>query len=408
MHRLVIGLCGLALFIAFTDRVNLSVAVLGMQRNFGWSETTKGLVLAAFFVGYLLFQVPGGWLAGRVGGRRVLGGAVLLWSLFTLLTPLAASVSLGALIVARIALGIGEAAAFPASFRQFATWVPAAEHSRAVGFVTGGVALGTMVALLVTGELMRQFGWPSAFYTFGSLGFVWAVAWFALVPEAPPRAHVHGAGGAPVPWRKLLTAPAVIALIVNHFCVNWNLYLFAAWLPSYFQKVEGLSISGAGLASVAPWGVMFVVVNAVAALADELLRRGARRIVVRKSMQAIGLLGAAAALFAARYGQGVAQAIGIMCLALGSLAFCYSGFGPNQLDIAPAHADVLFGITNTLATLPGIFGVAITGWLVDLTHSYTATFVLAATINVIGTIVWLLFAAATPVVESIPPAAHHP
>ena len=82
-----IGLCVLSVFVCYIDRVNISVAVLAMQEEFGWSESLKGLVLSAFFFGYMFFMPASGWLANRLGGRRVLGYAVLWWSLWTILTP---------------------------------------------------------------------------------------------------------------------------------------------------------------------------------------------------------------------------------------------------------------------------------------------------------------------------------
>src|SRR5688572_18088975 len=98
----VLVMCFLATFVCFLDRVNMSVAAVAMQREFGWSESTKGMVLASFFVGYLVFQIPSGWLASRFGGRNVMAVAIIWWSLFTLLTPLAAMISLPMLILARI------------------------------------------------------------------------------------------------------------------------------------------------------------------------------------------------------------------------------------------------------------------------------------------------------------------
>lgn len=67
-----IGLAFLASFICYTDRVNISVAAIAMQAHFGWSDTTKGFVLSSFFVGYMLSQIPGGWLASRIGGKAVM------------------------------------------------------------------------------------------------------------------------------------------------------------------------------------------------------------------------------------------------------------------------------------------------------------------------------------------------
>ena len=83
-----------AVFICYIDRVNISVAIIPMAESFGWDAETQGLVLSSFFVGYLLLQVVGGRLADRFGGKFVLGAGVLLWSLFTILTPPAAFIGL--------------------------------------------------------------------------------------------------------------------------------------------------------------------------------------------------------------------------------------------------------------------------------------------------------------------------
>src|SRR5688572_9659125 len=111
-----------AVFICYIDRVNISVAALAMQESFGWSETRKGFVLSSFFIGYLIFQVPSGYLANRYGGKIVLGLAVIWWSLCTLITPMAAAGSFGLLIAARVLMGIGEAAMFPAAYNLFGRW----------------------------------------------------------------------------------------------------------------------------------------------------------------------------------------------------------------------------------------------------------------------------------------------
>src|SRR5215471_8426548 len=89
-RRVVVGLTMLGCVIGYSDRVNISVAAVAMRERFGWSQAEKGLVLSAFFVGYLLFMFAAGLLAARHGGKRVLGVSVLAWSAFTLLTPLAA------------------------------------------------------------------------------------------------------------------------------------------------------------------------------------------------------------------------------------------------------------------------------------------------------------------------------
>ena len=175
----------LAAAIGYSDRVNMSVAAVAMQQHFAWSQTMKGAVMSAFFVGYLGFMLAGGFLAARYGGRRVLGYAVLWWSAWTLLTPVAAHTSLQALIGARIAIGAGEALLFPAVYEMASRWAPRDEYTRLTSVTASGIPLGTVVGLLGTGWLLTRFDWPSAFYVFGVVGLGWCVLWFAMARDRP-------------------------------------------------------------------------------------------------------------------------------------------------------------------------------------------------------------------------------
>ena len=148
----IVALCACAVFICYIDRVNISVAAIAMQEDLGWTDTTKGFVLSSFFIGYLLMMIPSGWLSNRYGGKIILGIAVLWWSAFTMLTPLAALISLPILIATRILMGMGEAAMFPSSYTLYGRWVPESERSRAVALLIGGIPLGTLFALTTTGK----------------------------------------------------------------------------------------------------------------------------------------------------------------------------------------------------------------------------------------------------------------
>ena len=409
----VVGLCFAAVFVCYIDRVNISVAAIAMQSEFGWTETTKGLVLSSFFVGYMLTMAVAGWLADRFGGKLVLGLAVIWWSLFTVLTPWAAYSSMAMLIAARVALGLGEAATFPASYGLFSRWVPVEERARSISLLASGVPIGTLFALVTTGWIVANYGWPAVFYWFGAVGIVWAVAWFRFVHDDPashprissaeldrigagarePREKLH------FPWRAFLKLPAFWALLVNHFCSNVLLYVALAWLPSYFRDAQGLSLTGAGLYSAAPWLSMFVLTNVGGWFADYLQRRGMSVVAVRKTMQTVGLVGGAVFLLMLRGVESPNVAVLLMCGALGVASFCVSGYATNHLDIAPRYAGVLLGITNTVGTIPGIVGVALTGWLVDTTGSYDSVFLMVAGVNLVGVVVWLLFAKGEKLVD---------
>ena len=197
----------------------------------------------------------------------------------------------------------------------------------------------------------------------------------------------------------LFSHSAVWALVINHFCSNWTLYLMLTWLPSYFRDVQHMSITGSGLFAIGPWLCQFAVGNTAAHLADRMIARGWSVTSVRKIMQITGLLGGAAFLLLASQATTPGFALFTLCCALGTNGLGWAGFASNHLDIAPRHADILWGISNTAGTLPGIIGVAATGMLLDLTGSYTATFIVAAGISVFGAIVWLIWGTGKRIID---------
>ena len=78
----------------------------------------------------------------------------------------------------------------------------------------------------------------------------------------------------PVPWGRLLSHSGVWAIIINHFCANWTLYLMLSWLPSYFRDVQHLNVASAGLFAVGPWLAYFAVGNIGAWFADRAIAQG--------------------------------------------------------------------------------------------------------------------------------------
>ena len=403
---ILIGLCFLSTFICYIDRVNMSVAIIPMADEFKWAQTTKGIVLSSFFYGYLATQVLGGWLADRYGGKVVLGFGVLWWSIFTLLTPPAAAVSLAVLFIARVGMGLGEGVAFPAIHNLFARWVPVHERARSVALNTSGIPLGTVGALLLTPAIVLAWGWQAVFYCFGTLGFLWFVLWYFLAtdsPETHPTIHpsevqfIHGNAPPPAknektPWGLLLSKAPVWAIIINHFCSNWGFYVILTWLPTYFQQALGADLSKVGIYTILPWLVMFLMGNTAGWIADNLLKAGLSLTFVRKLMQSIGFLGAATFLSLIGGVTTISQAIVYMCCTLGLGAFALSGFAVNHLDIGPRYAGILLGFSNTAGTIPGIIGVTLTGLILDATGSWNLVFLISAGIYVFGALVWLLFA----------------
>ena len=126
-----------AVFVCYIDRVNISVAIIPMAEEYGWSAATQGIILSCFYFGYMVTQFLGGALADRFGGKVVLAIGVIWWSVFTILTPPAAALGLAVLVMARVLMGMGEGVTFPSIYSLYGKWVPTAERARSMA-LTGG------------------------------------------------------------------------------------------------------------------------------------------------------------------------------------------------------------------------------------------------------------------------------
>lgn len=392
---IMVSLCFLASFIGYLDRVNMSVAVIAISRELDWSEVVKGTVLSAFGLGYLFSQIPGGWLSNRVGGKVMLAVSVIFYSLFTLLTPVAALASLSILIVARILLGAGEGVMYPAIYDLFGRTVPAEHRSRAVAIFASSVPVGTIVGLGATGWLITRFGWPSAFYAFGALGMTWVLAYWLFMRRAQlPEIKCDRQANAAIPWRSFVRSRAFWALCINHFCSNWILYLILAWLPSYLEGELGFSLAESSVIAMLPWIGKLVFINVGAAIADRLVQRGVSLTAVRKMMQGTAMIGCAIGFMTVGFAASNLAAVLIFTAIMCFTGLTVPGYASNHMDIAPRHAGVLMGITNTLGQIPSFVCVLFTGWIVHSTGSYFPAFLFSAGVATFGAVVWLLFASA--------------
>ncbi len=377
-----------------------------MAEDLGWTPQTQGTVLSSFFIGYLLLQIVGGRLADRFGGKVVLGTGVLLWSLFTVLTPPAAHLGLAILIATRIAMGMGEAVAFPSIYSIYGRWIPLSERSRAVGFSNSGIPLGTVFALVATPYVVERLGWEWAFYLFGVLGVVWFAFWQRSVTSDPARhpriapeeleriraeAPVAESGASPA-IAAFLRSPSVWAIVVAHFCNNWSLYVLLSWLPTFVNKGLGVDFAEVGWFTMIPNATSFVFLNVAGNAADRLIRSGMPVGRVRKLMQTIGFGGITASLAVVGYVETAWAAIAVMSIGTALGAFVTGGFAVNHMDIAPKYAGTMMGITNTAGTIPGVVGVYVSGLILEWTGSWVIVFQTAAAITLFGLVFFLVFA----------------
>lgn len=413
-----IGTTSLAFVVCNMDKVNLSVAIIPMSHQFGWNSSTAGLVQSSFFWGYALSQLPGGWLAKIFGGRKVLEIGVLTWSLATALVPVLAGFMPG-LVLSRILVGIGEGVSPSAATDLIARSIPLEERSRAVAFVFGGLSVGSVTGLLLAPPLIQNFGWEAVFYIFGILGIAWFLG-FQFVKEEQPSFVADlipwsrtisskkslntslkdlDASLKDVPWKAFFQTRAVWAMIYTHFCGSWGHYTCLSWLPTYFSEELNLNLTEAAWVSVLPPLASIFVTTIASQLADNLIANGVETTTVRKICQTIAFLSPAVCMTLSSLDLGIPpwEVVGILTGGLALSSFALSGLYCTHQDISPEYASILLGITNTVGAVPGIVGVALTGSLLDSTHSWSLSlFAPSIFFYLTGTIVWLAFASSKP------------
>src|SRR5215472_11147865 len=162
--------------VTYLDRVCIATAATAIREELHLSALQMGWVFSAFTIAYAIFEIPSGWLGDTIGPRKVLTRIVLWWSAFTMATGLAWNFV--SLLAFRFLFGAGEAGAFPSVSRSFSDWIPAKERGRAHGIIFMGTRLGGALAPPAALALIARFGWRQSFWMFGTLGVVWAAAWW--------------------------------------------------------------------------------------------------------------------------------------------------------------------------------------------------------------------------------------
>ncbi|XP_070813649.1 vesicular glutamate transporter 2 [Pituophis catenifer annectens] len=421
---------GLGFCISFGIRCNLGVAIVDMVNNstihregkiikekakFNWDPETVGMIHGSFFWGYIITQIPGGYISSRLAANRVFGAAILLTSTLNMLIPSAARVHFGCVIFVRILQGLVEGVTYPACHGIWSKWAPPLERSRLATTSFCGSYAGAVIAMPLAGILVQYTGWSSVFYVYGSFGIVWYMFWFLVSYESPAthptitdeeRRYIEESIGESAnllgamekyktPWRKFFTSMPVYAIIVANFCRSWTFYLLLISQPAYFEEVFGFEISKVGMLSALPHLVMTIIVPIGGQIADFLRSRQIlSTTTVRKIMNCGGFGMEATLLLVVGYSHSRGVAISFLVLAVGFSGFAISGFNVNHLDIAPRYASILMGISNGVGTLSGMVCPIIVGAMTKnkTREEWQYVFLIAALVHYGGVIFYGIFA----------------
>jgi MFS family permease len=388
-----------AVFINYIDRGNLATAAPLMQDDLHLSASQLGVLLSAFYYGYVPCMPAMGWLAERYGAKRVLAVGISIWSVATLATGFAGGFV--ALLALRVLLGVGESVAFPCASKVLAQAVAVGRLGVANGIMSFGYLLGPAVGTLLGGYLMTLAGWRPVFVLFGALSLLWLWPWRRVASAPLAASRAHSAAAAP-PFARILGRRELWGASLGHFASNYGYYFIVSWLPFYLVKSRGYSMGS--MVAIASWAYLLNAMSALAMgwLADRWIRGGRSPTLVYKG------------IMAANHLAGIGCMIGMVMLpAAGSIAALFvfeivSGasypglFAIPQILAGPQASARWVGVQNAAGNVAGLIAPAITGVLVDRTGLFDLAFALAAAVNVLGLIGWVLMLSKITPIEWTP------
>ncbi|XP_041462129.1 sialin-like [Lytechinus variegatus] len=384
--------------------------------EFSWSSQTQELLLSAFFIGLPITQLPGGWIADRVGGKWVVATGAAMTAIMNILVPVAARTGASYFFVVRLLAGIFEGAVVPAMFRLISNWTTNKTKTRVTSFAMAGNPFGLAIGQIVSGFICStpQLGWPFSFYILGSSYLTWAILWVLIIRESPIKTKENlEVGGqsekkesekdsqitkppATVPVRDLLTSLPVYSFILIRFGIQgWVVGTLLTNLPIYMKYVLGFSIREIGLLASIPYVCQTIISMMTSQVADSLIGRNISVTLIRKAMMCFGVVIIVATLLPVSFiGCNRFLGLGLIVVAATGTGITYPSIFSNAVDLAPRFSGTLMGLANTVALSASFISPIVTGYLVtdqSDPEQWRDVFYIASGIAVFVTIFFQIF-----------------
>lgn len=407
VRYLVLGLVAFAAASAYLTRYCVGAANTSIAAELKITNEDIGVILGAFNLGYLLFQVPGGWLGQRFGTRWAFAGVSFAWSMLTVVCAFAGTFA--ALLGARFAFGLAQAGLAPLAAQVLKDWIPENRRGMASSMVAAAMSVGGAATLSVTGWMLgsQGLGWRAVFLIWSSVGIVWSFAFFTFFrtrpedhawvnqaeldvirgrtsePSAAETPFVEEAAIAPpdeapleaspsppsltrtqIGWR-MLTSVGLWALCVQSFFRTAGFEFYVNWLFSYLEFAWKVPKSQAGQLTNIPL-IAYVVGALVGGVLVDKVRQWTGNAWLSRSGTAAGSLLLCMLLTWAAAGAGSVMQLSVI-LAAGAF---FSGVASPAvwaatIDIGGSQTAVTLGIMNMAGCFAGVVVNPYVGSMLD-------------------------------------------
>ena len=364
--------------VVYIDRSNISIAGRYMAQDYGIDNVHLGWVFSAFLLGYAFFQIPAGWVVGKLGPRKTLTFGLIWWSVLsvaTALVPPTMSHALWVLIAVRFVLGLGESVAYPSSNQFIAAWFPSEERGLANGWVFGGVGLGSGLAPPLVALIIYNYGWHSVFYISAAIGLVIAAIWYKVARDNPAQhasvtpaelAHIragqHEKIEGPigrVPWLRIFSSLDVWAVTLAYVAFCYVAFIFHTWFFIYLKEGRNLDLKHSAVLSMLPFIGMTLGSLAGGWISDKLCKRFGQY-AGRSLWGAFTLFLAASFLVVGSHARDTNVAVIVLALGAGACYLGQAAYWAMAADYAGPYTSVVSGFLNMGGQIAGAATASLT------------------------------------------------
>lgn len=393
-----------------TDWVILSVAAKRIMPEYGLTHVEVGSLFSALAFGYATMTLPGGVIADFIGPRRLLGMALLLWSVLTGLTAVAPDIPglapLGpfmAFLVIRVLTGAAQGPTYPACNKMISNWVAVDERGSASGLLLGSVGVGYAITPPVSALLMVHVGWRTAFYIFAVVGLLLDVWWYYYATDIPEQ---HGRvsaeelkrirGDSPsllnaprdkIPWAAMFTDIRVWLLCVIGFSVGYGFVTYQAWFYLYLTDQRGFGEVSAGLWAAGPFIAIMFMTPPWGMLSDVMVRRAG----VTPGRRLGGLISLLLSAVCIAIGAACANdyaAVLLLSLGCGFIYACEAVMFSAIIDLAPTFSGIVTGVVVLVALLAGVLSPILSP-LLARNFGWEVAWYAVALVALVGAAMWM-------------------
>jgi ACS family D-galactonate transporter-like MFS transporter len=388
LHWLALWLLVVSICINYADRGTLGVAAKSLERELHLPPEQLGTLLGAFSLTYALSLLAAGKLIDRFNVNWLYAAAFLLWSGATSATGLANS--FWTICILRLLLGVAESVAYPAYAKMICTSFPEQLRGTANGLIDAGSKLGPAVGVWLGVKMIGWFSWRGMFLVMGGASLAWLIPWCFIAPKLPskvPGTGIEGSASWAASYREIMSTRAFWGTAIGLFGGNYAWFFLLNWLPYYLENDRHYTHDKLAVFGSVPFLVVAISSMSFGIIADWIIRRGHNAGRVRQVFLCIGLTLCGVLMLSVVLVKDEFQSNTVLMLSFLAMgAWSSNHWALSQTLAGTESAGQWTALQNCLGNFAGVLGPVLSGWTLQVTHSFFSAFAIACAFLLFGVV----------------------